>query len=75
MTYRYMQHVGINEDFDKGYRDRTEFEKWYKRDPLVTNEKLVEKYKDKIAREIEEAVEYAEKSPYPIRAELLKDVY
>lgn len=32
--YRYLEHVGINEDFDAGYRSREEFEKWYARDPI-----------------------------------------
>ena len=26
--YRYLEHVGVNEDFNQGYRDREEFERW-----------------------------------------------
>lgn len=33
-TYRYLDHIGITEDFDVGYRSREEFQKWRKRDPL-----------------------------------------
>lgn len=32
--YRYLEHVGINEDFDAGYRSREEFEKWRGKDPI-----------------------------------------
>lgn len=32
--YRYLEHVGVNEDFDAGYRSKKEFEKWYARDPV-----------------------------------------
>jgi pyruvate dehydrogenase E1 component alpha subunit len=33
--YRYLEHVGINQDFDAGYRSRDEFDKWYKIDPIL----------------------------------------
>ena len=40
--YRYLEHVGINEDFDAGYRSREEFEEWYKKDPVgLQREKLL----------------------------------
>ena len=32
---RYLEHVGVCEDFDAGYRSRTEFEEWKKNDPIV----------------------------------------
>ena len=32
--YRYLEHVGINEDFHFGYRSRDEFEKWNSVDPV-----------------------------------------
>jgi TPP-dependent pyruvate/acetoin dehydrogenase alpha subunit len=32
--YRYLEHVGVNEDFDADYRSREEFEEWYKVDPV-----------------------------------------
>jgi acetoin:2,6-dichlorophenolindophenol oxidoreductase subunit alpha len=39
--YRYLEHVGVNEDFDQGYRSRQEYEWWAKVDPLkVTQIKL-----------------------------------
>ncbi len=33
--YRYLEHVGINEDFDAGYRPKEEFEQWRKNDPVL----------------------------------------
>jgi len=73
-TCRYKQHVGVSEDFDKGYRSRSEFNEWYARDPLVHNKKLVNKYRSAIEKEINDAVDYAEKARFPERGELLKDV-
>ncbi|MBN2316084.1 MAG: thiamine pyrophosphate-dependent dehydrogenase E1 component subunit alpha [Sedimentisphaerales bacterium] len=32
--YRYLEHVGVNEDFDAGYRSKDEFEEWLKVDPV-----------------------------------------
>lgn len=32
--YRYLEHVGVNEDFDAGYRSREEFERWREKDPV-----------------------------------------
>lgn len=74
VAYRYKQHVGISDDFDKGYRDKAEFDKWYARDPLVHNRVLMEKYRGAIEKEITAAVDYAEKAPFPECGELLKDV-
>lgn len=39
--YRYLEHVGVKEDFDAGYRNRGEYQKWQKRDPIrLQREKL-----------------------------------
>jgi len=32
--FRYLEHVGINQDFDAGYRSKDEFEQWLKVDPI-----------------------------------------
>jgi TPP-dependent pyruvate/acetoin dehydrogenase alpha subunit len=34
--YRYLEHVGINEDYEAGYRDRAELELWREADPVET---------------------------------------
>ena len=42
--YRYLEHVGVNEDFNAGYRARTEFEEWYQRDPVSLQRKKLLNY-------------------------------
>ena len=42
--YRYLEHVGIYQDFEAGYRTRNEYEEWYKRDCVTLQRKrLIEK--------------------------------
>jgi TPP-dependent pyruvate/acetoin dehydrogenase alpha subunit len=73
-TYRYKEHVGIADDHHESYRSLSEFESWKKNDPLMNKTDLVKKFSVVIQKEIEEAVKYAEESPYPEEEELLKDV-
>jgi pyruvate dehydrogenase E1 component alpha subunit len=40
--YRYLEHVGISEDFDAGYRFKEEFQIWRRKDPVdLQREKLL----------------------------------
>jgi len=65
-TYRWREHCGPNYDNDIGYRTREEFLGWQKRDPLKEVDDFLEaEDKDKISREIDEAVEFAKASPWP----------
>lgn len=73
-TFRYKEHVGIGEDYDTGYRSRDELIAWQAKDPLVQDVHNAGKYRSRILEEIEDAVEFAEKSPWPGRDELLADV-
>ncbi len=83
--YRYLEHVGTNEDFDAGYRSRDEFEEWYKVDPvslqrkrlleLGCNEAEIQKMERDIEAQIEKSVELAQKAPFPDKSELYKEVY
>lgn len=83
--YRYLEHVGVNEDFDAGYRSRKEFEKWLKKDPVASQRKkllaagvdadklnILESHIDK---RIEKSVFRARRAPFPRKEELFKDVY
>lgn len=80
MTYRWREHVGPNEDYGLGYRSREEAQKWIDLDPLVIiaeklreNEKiLIEK---EVAEEIQQAIEFAEKSAFPDKKELFTEVF
>lgn len=74
-TCRYKDHVGVRTNFYIMPGVKPEIKKWQSRDPLITNKILIKKFKTKIEKEINEAVTYAEKSRFPGRGELLKDVY
>ena len=82
-TYRWYGHSEID---PAKYRTKEEVEAWKKRDPLVLFEKvlrdkklLTDELKDKIAKgitqEINEAVEFAEQSPYPDASELKDHIW
>ncbi len=81
--YRYLEHVGINEDFDQGYRTREEFEEWLKVDPVklqrdhllsIFLEKEVLEIEEKVNDQIERSVELAKEADFPDKEELFKGV-
>jgi TPP-dependent pyruvate/acetoin dehydrogenase alpha subunit len=81
--YRYLEHVGVNEDFAQGYRDRKEFEHWRASDPVeLQRRKLlrwyseadVKRLEEAIDRQVAESVKRAEQAPFPKPAELYQDV-
>jgi pyruvate dehydrogenase E1 component alpha subunit len=84
-TYRYYDHQGV-----KGlripYRTIEEMDQWKERDAIaglglimvkdgVTDEAALEKVWDDTRKEIEDAIEFAENSPWPDPANLLDNVY
>ena len=83
--YRYLEHVGINEDFDAGYRSKDEFEEWYKVDPvnlqrkklleLGYNDAEIQKVEGDINTQIEKSIKLAQKAPFPDGSEVYKEVY
>jgi pyruvate dehydrogenase E1 component alpha subunit len=71
---------------DAGYVPKELFEEWERRDPircyerLLTSEEVlsaeeVEELGRRVVREVDEAVEWAEKSPYPDGEDCLRGVY
>jgi len=85
-TYRWLEHVGPNYDYDMGYRTKEELKEWQARDPVrlygekllackvLTKEEL--KYiENKVERQVEEAVVFAKESPVPSPDELWEYVY
>lgn len=74
-TLRYMEHVGVGEDWHAGYRPAAAAEAWKARDPLLHDCALAQKWTPVIAQEIEAAVRFAETSPWPDEAALLSDVH
>ena len=80
MTYRWREHVGPNEDFDAGYRSRSEAQPWFEKDPLKTlGASLDPVWRGQIEAEVEaeihEAFVFAEDSPFPDDGELYTDVF
>ena len=83
--YRYLEHVGINEDFQFGYRSRDEFESWYAIDPIRLqrekllanglNEDSLQKIENKIVAQIDKSILHANLAPFPAEADLYQDVY
>lgn len=75
-TYRWREHCGHNYDNHIGYRTENEFLQWKDRDPVcflerqliqnsMISEKECENINKELLREIEEAFQFAEKSPFP----------
>ena len=64
-TYRYKEHVGINEDHNLPCRSIEEYNYWKSNDSLLQNNDLVDKFCDNIMVEINEAVKFAEESSEP----------
>ncbi|MDI6759624.1 MAG: thiamine pyrophosphate-dependent dehydrogenase E1 component subunit alpha [Candidatus Brocadiaceae bacterium] len=85
-TYRWMEHVGPNYNYELGHHSKEELEKWMARCPVGMHKKLllengilsqkdVDSIAEKVNAEVEEAVKFAKESPFPDEAELLEDVY
>ena len=80
MTYRWKEHVGPNEDFDAGYRSRSEAEPWIEKDPIkqlagVLDPSTRRKIEAEVENEIREAFKFAEDSPFPSDEELYTDMF
>jgi pyruvate dehydrogenase E1 component alpha subunit len=85
-TYRWREHCGPNYDNNIGYRSEEEFIFWKKRDPIRYLEKQIlkesmiskgeiERISKDILKEVEEAFEFAEKSPFPEQSDIFKHLY
>jgi len=82
--YRYLEHTGTKQDFDKGYRDRGEFEKWFEVDPVkLQRGRLVKNFgleleilemEKNINEQIEKSVQLAKEAEFPEKVELFKGV-
>ena len=70
MTYRYLEHCGVYEDFQLGYRTEQEAKEWHAKDPLkragdFVSEKESLRMEAEIAAAIDAAFAYAKSSPFP----------
>lgn len=80
MTYRWKEHVGPGEDYDSGYRLKSEAEPWIKGDAVKRLGSLLEPEKrrqieEEVEQEIAEAVQFAEQSPFPLDKELYTELF
>ncbi|OGN01585.1 MAG: hypothetical protein A3I26_00415 [Candidatus Yanofskybacteria bacterium RIFCSPLOWO2_02_FULL_43_10] len=82
--YRYLEHVGVNEDFDVGYRSCDEFEQWLAKDPIAllrrrlinqNQENAVVSIEDAVNKQIFISVQKAKDAPFPRPEELYRGVY
>ena len=82
-TYRWREHCGPNFDNEIGYRKKSEFQKWLKKDPLsLLKKKLISaqfpytKIEKKVHLEVSKAFKFADVSEFPSNKDLsLKNVY
>jgi len=83
--YRYLEHVGIHEDFDAGYRTKSEYLEWLKRDCLalqrnrLLNIGYTETDITEVERQIDEqimnSIVKAREAPFPEPEELYRGVF
>lgn len=82
--YRYLEHVGINEDFDAGYRSRKEFEEWYGKDPInlqrsrlldIIGEDAIQRIEKEIDKKITESISRAKSAPLSDSKEAYKNLF
>ena len=82
-TYRYKGHSMSD---PAKYRTREELDEYKAKDPIdhvlhtiqkegIANENKITEINDKVKHEIEEAVQFAEQSPYPDPSEIYLDIY
>jgi pyruvate dehydrogenase E1 component alpha subunit len=80
-TYRWREHCGPNYDNDLGYRSEAEFFYWKKKCPVehfervlkerhIFGETEIQAIQEAIAAEIDDAVEFGKRSPFPDASDL-----
>ncbi|OJV12008.1 MAG: acetoin dehydrogenase [Alphaproteobacteria bacterium 33-17] len=79
-TYRYKEHVGPKDDIHQAYRDQSVYQKWRSHDQIDMLEAklpsdIVQKIKEQVAQEIEEAKLFAENDLFPTKEDLYANVY
>jgi pyruvate dehydrogenase E1 component alpha subunit len=72
--YRYLEHVGVYEDFKSGYRNREDFEAWAARDPVklqrqrlkqIMTEEEVRDIEKQVSGQVESSLAKAKADPMP----------
>lgn len=83
--YRYLEHVGIGEDYDAGYRSRSDYENWVQKDPIATqrirlqslgvSEIQINEIESRVNEQVLAALEFAQNEPFCDKDEVLRDVF
>jgi len=83
--YRYLEHVGVYEDFHAGYRDNQEYQNWLEYDCVkVQRDRLsclnvpldiIESYEASVINQIQASIRHAQAADYPNPSELYKGVF
>ena len=83
--HRYLEHVGIKEDYTSGYRKKEDYKEWYDNDPVkLQREKLaflgvsakeIARIENEIDQQIDLSIRIAKKAEVVSSAELNKGVY
>jgi 2-oxoisovalerate dehydrogenase E1 component len=84
-TYRLMEHVGPGKDHAEAYRDKESLRRALERDPLDLARRALERdgvpaarfdeWEREIDREVDEAVAFAERAPFPDAGRVTEDVF
>ena len=82
---RYLQHIGIEEDFHLGYRSRDEYQEWFKRDSLAVQRKRLlgngyleedlVRMETAIDEQLEGSLKKAKEAPFPTPDQLYRGVF
>jgi len=86
MTYRWFEHCGPLSDLHLGYRTQQELDEWMARCPIKAHEELLRasgmlddhklaRMEAEVAAEIDDAIAFANASPFPPRSELANHLY
>ena len=80
MTYRWREHVGPGMDDHLGFRSKDEAAPWIAADPVARLAAVLdpgerERIEREVAEEIADAFAFAEASPFPVAAELTRDMF
>ena len=79
--FRYLEHVGINTDFNEEYRDKNCKDDWKNKDPIkiqrnkIANKEELEKLELLILNQIEDSILKAKKADFADENELYTDIY
>jgi TPP-dependent pyruvate/acetoin dehydrogenase alpha subunit len=80
LCYRWLEHVGPNEDYHAGYRSRDEARPWRENDQILKiGARLPPEQRrqidDDVESEIRDAFEFATAAPFPQESELYTDLF